>query len=89
MKQLVTAQLQLQTGVWASQCTATEMNHGRWLDLTVPTIKSSPLFTTNVNKDDELALVVINLKFYCWNLKMFHCLFFSRKLLLLLVFTDT
>lgn len=88
MKQLVTAQLQLQTAVWASQCTAAEMNHGRWLDLTVPTLKSSPLFTTNVGKDDELALVVINLKFYSWNLKMSHCLFFSRKLLLLLVFTD-
>lgn len=65
MKQFITAQLQLQTAVCASQCTATEMNHGRWLDLTVPTLKSSPLFTTNVNKDDELALVVINLKFCC------------------------
>lgn len=89
MKQLVTAQLQLPTAVWASQCTAAEMNRGRWLDLTVPTLQSSPLFTTNVNKDDELVLVVINLKFYCWNLKESHCLFFSRKLLLLLVFTYT
>lgn len=87
MKQLVTAQ-QLQTAVWASQCTAAEMNRGRWLDLTVPTLKSSSLFTTNVDKDDDLALVVTNLKFYSWNLKVSHCLFFSRKLLLLLVFSD-
>lgn len=89
MKQLVTAQGQLQTAGWASQCTAAEMNHGRWLDLTVPTLKSSSLFTTNVDKDDELALVVTNLKFYSWNLKVSHCLFFSRKLLLLLVFSGT
>lgn len=89
MKQLVTAQRQLQTAVWASQCTAAQMNHGRWLGLTAPTLKSSSLFTTNVDKDDELALVVTNLKFYSWNLKMSHCLFFSRKLLLLLVFSDT
>lgn len=43
---------------------------------------------TNVNKD-KLALEIIDLKFYCWNLKMSHWLFFSSQLLLLLVFTDT
>lgn len=42
-----------------------------------------------MNKDDELALVIINLKFYFWNLKTSHCLFFSSQLLLLLDFTNT
>lgn len=46
-------------------------------------------FMTNVNKDDELALVIINLKFYFCTSKMSHCLFFSSQLLLLLEFTDT
>lgn len=47
-------------------------------DLTVLILKSTPFsFMTSMNKDDELALLIINFIFYYLNLKVSHCLYFG------------